>query len=237
MRFSARIKDLIEGLMYVSAPSVCFICGEELTKHEKSICRQCLGKLPRTFYERMHDNLCEQKFWGKVNIHSAFGAYYYRKDEQMQRVIHNIKYYGKRNMGIVMGEEMGRIMLSQKIEKEYDILVPVPMHPEKQRQRGYNQTEIIAQGISNATGLPIRTDILVKAKNTVSQTKKSRYERYESIHDAFELNTPSEQLIGLRFLIIDDVLTTGNTIEACAKLLTSIPYTRVGVATLACASG
>lgn len=227
-----RIKALPLSMLHIAAPSVCFVCGRELTSAEKDICTSCLKHLPRTYYEREHDNICEQKFWGKVRLQSAFGIYHYRKKEQLQRIVHQFKYHGNSSICITMGEEMGRILLSQNIHKQYDALVPVPLHPKRQRMRGYNQAELLAQGISNVTGMPVKNNILKRTIYTNTQTKKNKYERYENIHEAFALNCNPQQLIGLRLLLIDDVLTSGNTAEACTSLIAQIPYTHVGVATL-----
>lgn len=229
------ICTLYKGISQLCAPRCCLLCGKELVNGEKQLCRPCITTLPRTHFENKHDNFCEQRLWGKVDVYRAFSTYYYRKDESLRELIHHFKYRGNKELAIVLGEEMGRSILSADINKEFDILVPIPIHPKKEKSRGYNQTYYIAQGISNITGMQIRTDILSKITNTDSQTTKSKYERYESIKQAYALTASKESVKGLRMLIIDDVLTTGSTVEVCSQLLLSIPGTRVGIATLACA--
>lgn len=201
----------------------------------KYVCIDCLRKLPRTYYETCRDNPVEQKFYGRVELFSAFSGYYFEDDGDVQRLIHAFKYHNRPDVAVLMGTHLGRMMLKSKFHLDYDYVIPVPLHPEKLRKRGYNQTEMIARGISEITGLQVLTDVLVRVKYGISQTNKSSSDRWLTIQDNYECIN-QERLIGARVLIVDDVLTTGATLEVCCKAMKNIPGIRLGIVTVGVAS-
>lgn len=230
------ISLFLRSLFHVYVPQLCRICGEELLSGERELCRKCLDGLPRTFFEIEKDNICEQRFWGVVDMHSVFSIYYFRRGEWIQRLIHKVKYNRCRELGIVLGEEIGRIMLQNDLVKDYNMLVPIPLHYKKQALRGYNQAQLLAEGISNITGLPVCPDIIKKHIDNSTQTHKDKYERYLNTHDVYSLCVSCDTLSNKHILLVDDVLTTGNTAAACARLFSNLPNTYVGVVTLGLAS-
>lgn len=223
-----------DGLMGLFFPRVCISCSNSLFVYENTICNFCLKHLPRTHYETYRHNRIEQLFWGRVNIEYAFSMYYFRKKEKIQQLMHEIKYRNNQELALLLGKEMGLAIKTNELHSSFDYLVPVPLHTNKLKVRGYNQSELIVKGISEITGIPYATQLLTKSRYTTTQTNKGRYERWENVDETFVVNNLSFD--NTHFLLIDDVLTTGATLEACARALLTIPGAKVSIATLAVAT-
>jgi ComF family protein len=189
--------------------------------------------LPRTHYHAEPSNKIAQLFWGRTRVEYATSWLYFRKGSRYQKLVHFLKYKGLKEIG----EEMGKIFggeLENSPFHEADILVPVPLHPRKFRQRGYNQSEWIAKGISESMSIPLLTDNLIREIHTSTQTRKNRFERWRNVEGIFRVKEPSE-IFQKHVLIVDDVITTGSTLEAAAEALLQAGAGKVSVATLACA--
>lgn len=213
-------------------PNLCEACGEPLVKHENILCLSCLYKLPRTNFYRHKNNPIARIFWGRAEINAATSFLFFNKGGNVQTLIHGFKYKGKVETGKYLGELMGKELQKSELYNTVDIVIPVPLHPKKLRLRGYNQSDIIARGISNSTGIHTDSEVLVRTEFTETQTKKSRYNRWENVKGKFAIS--QKQLIeGKHILLVDDVLTTGATLEACAQTLLHVPNTTVSLATLA----
>lgn len=171
-------------------------------------------------------------FWGRVYLEQAVSWYYFQKDSKYQRAIHQLKYQDRPGIGIALGKEFGYQLSRSEMFKMPDLIIPVPLHENKLKKRGYNQSEMIANGMSEAIGIPVYNDILIKAENTSSQTNLSRFDRYLNVVDSFEVRS-STSVENKHIFLIDDVLTTGATLEACASKFLQIPGVRVSVGTLA----
>ena len=224
----------IDGLSALVFPRICTLCGNNLFKNESVICRYCLMHLPRTHFENYRHNKVEQIFWGRVNLEYGFSIYYFRKKELVQQLMHEIKYRGNQKLAIIIGQEVGRILKEVKLTDQINYLIPVPLHEKKLRLRGYNQSELICKGIEEATGIPLATQLLHRAQFTSTQTKKARYDRWENVENSFVVNNLSFD--NSHFLLIDDVITTGATLEACCHALLQIPGAKVSIGTVAFAS-
>lgn len=199
-------------------PRICPGCGMPLRKKEKIICLFCLLKLPRTSFIGHSDNAMEKLFRGRIQIGEANAFLYFTKSGLSQRLMHALKYGGNRALGIYLGKLFaGELLKSETFEKP-DVLIAVPLHKEKWLKRGYNQSEQIAIGMSEKLGVTYRNDVLVRARNTETQTRKKRFERWENIQDVFAVE---QGLLkpGTKVGLIDDVVTTGATLEACAMVL------------------
>ena len=170
-------------------------------------------------------------FWGRIDIEKAASLYYYRKGELLQKLIHTLKYKGNHQLGEVLGARLGNIFLQAGFISGLDAVVPVPLNRIKLRKRGYNQSEHIASGISVSTDIPLMTNNLVRDVHTESQTHKNRYERWENVRSAFSVLHPDE-IKGKHVLLVDDVITTGATLEACAAALKTASGVKVSVATV-----
>lgn len=223
--------DSLIGLLY---PSVCASCGASLFKWEKLVCTRCRSLLPKTGYEFHEDNPMARLFYGRVPLKAVTACYFFSKEGKVQHLIHELKYKGNGDAGIFLGQELGKTIREAPLFQGLDYLIPVPLHPKREKQRGYNQSMMIAQGINEATGITIGDKFLVRTVNTATQTHKTKEERWENVKDIFALRHP-ERLEGKYVLLVDDVLTTGATMEACALKLSVVPEITISCATAACA--
>lgn len=216
-------------------PKVCASCGKSLFKKEYAICTNCAYHLPKTNFHLLTNNPIEKIFWGRVEIFSAASYYSFGKGGKVQHLIHELKYKGHKDVGITIGSMYGfELKKSDKFES-IDTIIPVPLHPRKQKKRGYNQSEFFAEGLSKS--MKVQTDFktLFRAHESETQTKKSRFNRWKNVESIFQLKN-QEALIGKHILLVDDVITTGATIEACAQTLLQAPDVKISVATIAYAN-
>ena len=210
-------------------------CGKGLFRREVCICTYCKYNLPRTNYHLEETNPVSKMFWGKVDVKFAASYYYFNKGSKVQKLIHQLKYRGRSDIGVTVGEFFGAELKESPFFKEIDTIIPVPLHPGKQRRRGYNQSECFARGLSNSMKIEIATDSLYRSFDSESQTRKSRFERWKNVEEIFKLKNEGS-LINKYILLVDDVVTTGSTLEACARVLLKIPGVKVSVAAIASAS-
>jgi ComF family protein len=213
-------------------PNVCYACGEALIEQEDVVCTACYFKLPKTGFHMHQENIISQIFWGRVHIHSATSFLFFNKGGNVQRLMHALKYKGHKEVGIFMGKLFGESLKESAYFNTANMIVPVPLHPKKQYKRGFNQSEVIAEGLQTSLEIPVSINNLVRLSYTSSQTKKARYNRWENVKGVFKVNDESA-FEGKHLLLIDDVLTTGATMEACVAPLLKIPDTKVSVVTLA----
>ena len=228
------VKYWFGPLFHLFFPRCCAVCGASLIEGEDTICTHCNIDMPRTNYHKMKDNPVERMFWGKFPLERATSYFFYRKGSDFRRILHQLKYGGRKELGAVMGRCMAAELLPTGFFEDVDVVIPVPLHPRKQRARGYNQSEWIARGIAAVTGIPIDTESILRKKNTETQTRKSVFERRDNVEGIFELQHP-ETLAGKHILIVDDVLTTGSTTLACASCLVNVEGIRISILTLATA--
>ena len=210
-------------------PQVCVACGDALDKNEEYICLKCLYHLPKTNFHNISENEMEQRFWGKTPIERATAFFHFNKESSVQKILHQLKYKGNKEIGELFGKQIG-IEFCWNV----DIIVPVPLHAKRLRQRGYNQSEWIAKGISKQWNKPLDVENLYRAIENPTQTKKGLYERWENVNDIFKIKD-SAKFRNKHILLVDDVMTTGATIEACAKAILQSGNTKVSMITLAIA--
>ena len=216
-------------------PQCCLICGKTLLEGEEYLCFQCLSNIPRTHLYLRKDNEMEKELWGKFPIERASAYLYYSKGGDVKKLLTDLKYRGNADLGCFLGRCMTREMLSSGFFQGVDGIIPVPLHPRKQKIRGYNQSIMLANGISSVTNIPVWNDLLVRTQYTQTQTRKGSYERWLNVKDMFECTSP-ERLRDKHVLLVDDVFTTGATLVACADAFRQIPGLRFSVLTLAIAS-
>ena len=195
------------------------------------MCTGCMYEFPLTRFHDLTDNFVAELFWGRVPVKYCTSYFYYLKDSKYQNIIHQLKYNGRQDIGFEFGKIFGSELMKTSLSSP-DIIVPVPLHLKKLRKRGFNQSEIIARGMADSMGKKIITDALERIRYTESQTNRSRYERWENVEGIFRLRKP-QLLEGKHILLVDDVVTTGSTLEACASEILKIQGTTVSVATLA----
>lgn len=217
-------------------PRICVCCGNSLWKHEKVVCGACLFRLPRTRHHENPDNPVMGMFTGRIPVESAASFLLFSKGNSVQRLVHHLKYKGRKDVGIWLGEEYGRELVSSPHFQGIGAIVPVPLHKKKLMKRGYNQSGQFAEGLSATMQVPVENHLLVRDKATLTQTRKSRYDRWKNVEEVFSLVRP-ERYKNTHLLLVDDVVTTGSTLEACIALLRTIPGVRVSVATIAWAKG
>jgi ComF family protein len=188
--------------------------------------------IPRSNYHLKPDNPVEQIFWGRCMLEKAAAFSFYTRNSRIRRLIHQLKYKGVKEIGFELGRIYASTLKSSGFLEGIDIIIPVPLHPSKKRQRGFNQSDLISQGFSDISGIPVDTKLLVRKTVTKTQTRKSRYDRWTNVQDIFKV-TDEELLKDLHILLVDDVITTGSTIEACANEILKAERAKVTVAALA----
>lgn len=224
--------DLWDDFISLLFPRLCPGCGNHLVRNEKLICTECYVLIPRTSYHLEEDNPVARLFWGRCLITRAAAFSYYNRGSRIRKLIHCLKYRGVREIGTELGRIYGTLLKSSDFINEIDIIIPVPLHPQKQKKRGFNQSEYIAAGLSESTGIPVNTISLFRVEMSQTQTKRTRYDRWTNVEGIFSL-IDAGQLIGKHILLVDDVITTGSTLEACANELLKIEGTSVSVTALA----
>lgn len=224
----------LNHLVDIIYPKTCDACGQPLLGGEKLICTQCLISLPRTNTHLEPDELTERRFWGKITVSHTIAYLRFSKKSKVQHLLHQLKYKNKPELGILLGELYGQDLKAADFDKNIDLIIGVPLHIQKEKQRGYNQANCIAEGLSKALEVPYDATIARKAINTNTQTKKSRLERFMNVKDAFEITDP-EKIKNKRIAIVDDVLTTGATIESFAQTLMDNGCSQISVITIAVA--
>ena len=213
-------------------PKFCVTCENRLVTQEKFLCIDCWHDLPVTNFHFSSENKVAQLFWGRVKIENATSFFTYNKGSNYRHLIHFIKYKGLKELGFETGRKFGISLSDSPGFNSVDIVVPVPLHPKKQKLRGYNQSEWIASGISESMGKTVSFHNLRRNLHTSTQTRKNRYERWENVDNIFEVSRP-EEFAGKHILLIDDVVTTGSTLESCAYQLLQSENVKVSIATLA----
>ena len=215
-------------------PRFCQACAVSLLRNENVICTECLHKLPAVPNRDHNDNPVFKVFYGRINLVSATSLLKFEKGGLVQQLLHNLKYRGQEEVGDYLGKWLGGELKSSASCKNITAVIPVPLHKKKLKKRGYNQVDLFGKRIAEALGVPYIDNVLVKKTVTSSQTLKSRLKRWGNVEEAFIIENP-HLLEGGHVLLVDDVITTGATIEACAEKLLDIPGLRLSVATMALA--
>jgi ComF family protein len=225
----------LKHLFSLFYPNVCMACSNALLAGEQHICINCLITLPKTHFHVDDDNPVARSFWGRAPVKSAAAYYYFKKGTGVQNLLHNLKYKGQKDMGVSLGLAYGAELKQSANFNSVAVIIPVPLHKKKLRQRGYNQSEYFAKGLAQGMGAVLDTASLIKSVHTQSQTKKSRIERVKNVEDVFTV-TNTQQLAGKHVLLVDDVITTGATIEACALKLAEVDNITISVVSIAYAN-
>jgi len=215
-------------------PELCQACGESLVTGEELICTDCRYNLPFTNFHFKPDNMVAQQFWGKINLEAAYALCYFAKGGKMQHLMHQFKYKGMQKIGDLLGNIAGEQLATTPAFSTADLIIPVPLHKNRLRKRGYNQSVCFANGLSEKLNIPVDENNLVRVRATETQTHRSRFSRFENMQEVFALNNP-ETLINKHIILVDDVVTTGSTLEACGAELLKVEGLKLSIATIACA--
>ncbi len=215
-------------------PRICAGCGNSLWKNEEVICQFCEHHLPKTNFHLDPENPVTRIFWGRVRVETGTAFLYFNKGGVVQRLVHQLKYKGRKDIGIFLGSRYGLSLKDSPGFNSADLIVPVPLHRKKFTKRGYNQSEQFAIGLAGTMEIPVNTHLVARIKATETQTRKSRFTRYQNVKEIFSVDSP-QNWRGKHLVIVDDVITTGATLESCIQALNAIPEVRISVVCIAAA--
>ena len=213
-------------------PTVCHICEAELLKNEELICTSCLHDLPVTSYHLDNENPVKKVFYGRVKIEKATALLHFRKKAGVQHLIHDLKYRGHREIGTYLGKWLGTELSNSDWKDKIDVIIPVPLHRSRLKERGFNQVEDFGKEIAASLNAEYIDDILLKISSTQTQTFKDRLSRWGKLEETLQIKN-SEKIAGKHILLVDDLVTTGATLEACAHKLYEVPDITISIATMA----
>ncbi|MEP7142948.1 MAG: ComF family protein [Ferruginibacter sp.] len=229
------LKTIFSDTLHLFYPHVCTGCGSDLLQEDNLLCLRCITNLPRTHFAQHANNPIEKIFWGRIPLVAAHSEFYFGKESLIQHLIHQLKYKSNQEIGIYLGELMGRSLLESNRFKMIDYLIPLPLYPDKERKRGYNQAAVICSGLSALMNVPVLSGCITRKRFTETQTKKHRGERWENVADSFMVND-KEKLQGKNVLLTDDVITTGATLEACGQAILQANDVKLSIAVLSMAT-
>ncbi|MBK8144681.1 MAG: ComF family protein [Bacteroidetes bacterium] len=226
------LRECFTPIYHLFFPNNCQGCGQELLSNEKTICAACLSFMPKTKFHLMIHNPVEQTFFGRCSIEYATSMYYFNKDTCLQTLLHALKYQQKPEVGFLLGNLFAREIEDVGWLKDIDVIMPIPLSAKKCKARGYNQSECISHSLSAHLNIVHDTTSLIRTKHTESQTSKTRAERLSNMSNAFSVKN-ADAIAGKHILLVDDVITTGATLEECTHTILRVPNTKVSIATLA----
>ena len=227
--------DLWDDFISLLFPRLCYACGDHLLRNESLICTGCYVSIPRTNYHLQNENPVAQLFWGRCMVEKAAAFSLYTRGSRIRNLIHKLKYSGIKEIGYELGRIYAFQLKASGFTADIDMIIPVPLHPSKKRIRGFNQSEYISAGVSAVTELPVDTDSLIRILQSATQTNRTRYERWTNVEGIFRVSDAGA-IRGKHILLVDDVITTGSTIESCVNELLKIEDVKVSVIAIACAA-
>jgi ComF family protein len=227
-----RLVSVLKDFISLFFPNYCLGCHNTLVRGESLVCTRCIYEMPKTNYHLQVDNPLRLRLYGRIEIAYALAFFRFTKRGRIQHILHALKYKNEPEVGVVLGKVYGERIKDQNFD--FEVILPVPLHPSRQRRRGYNQSFKFAEGLAASLNIPAIEHGLVRQVQTDSQTNKSKLSRWENVNAVFSI--PQEELIrGRHVLLVDDVITTGATIEACATLISKAGCRKLSVASIAVA--
>lgn len=226
--------NLFTDLIRLFFPPCCIACGNALSVGEECLCLPCLQELPKIRYNPAEANEIEKRFWGKIPVEHATSYFQYTKGSDFDKILFDLKYHGKKEIGEIMGRYMAKSLSDSNFFRDIDIIIPIPLHKNRYKKRGYNQSEWLAKGISEITQIPINTTSIKRVIPNSTQTHKNLWDRWEDVQNIFEIILPHE-IQEKHILLVDDVLTTGATIISCATAIMKVQGVKISILTLAAA--
>ena len=226
------LKNLFADAFHLFYPHHCTGCGSDLIAKDCLLCINCINELPHTHFAKYENNYIENIFRGRMNVRAAHSEFYFSKGQLVQHLIHQLKYKTNKEIGFYLGEMMGNSLLSASRFSNIDYLVPLPLYIDKEFKRGYNQATIICDGIGAATKIPLMQNNIIRQRHTETQTRKHRSARWQNVANSFVIRNPAT-LTGKNILLVDDVITTGASLEACGQTILQVTGTTLSIAALA----
>ncbi len=226
------LSSILSGTLHIFYPHVCTGCGSDILPNDNLLCLACTESLPNTHFALHEGNPVEKSFWGRIPVAAAHSQFYFAKESLVQHLIPQLKYKNNKEIGAYLGELTGSTLLGSGRFQNMDMIIPLPLYPDKERKRGYNQAAVICDGMAKTMQAPVITNNVTRKRFTETQTRKHRDERWQNVEGSFVVNNPAA-LAGKNILLVDDVVTTGATLEACGQAILQIEGTRLFIATLA----
>ena len=227
-----KLKSYLNDFSHLLYPHNCEGCGTDVLNDDAILCTKCLFDLPETNFTNTKNNPVEKIFYGRLNIIAATAAYYFTKDSLLQHLMIQLKYRNNKDVGFFLGKQLGYQLQESERFNDIDVLVPLPLNPKKEKKRGYNQAMIICEGIASVWQKPVLKNALIRTQFTETQTQQDRIHRWQNMQHVFAM-ADKNSLQGKHVLLVDDVITTGATLEACGTTIVNIPNTQLSIATLA----
>lgn len=226
------VTSIISDFSHLFFPHVCAGCGTDNISRQAPVCMQCINQLPLTNFHAYTNNPVEKYFWGRIPVTGAYSLCHFTESSLIQHLLHQLKYKGNKEVGWFLGRMMGHSLKETDRFSNIDMMIPLPLFASRQKKRGYNQAEILCNGIAEIVKLPVVNDAVIRLTATETQTHKNRIERWANMEGKFELIKPAA-LAGKHILLVDDVITTGATLEACGQEILKAAGTKISIATLA----
>jgi ComF family protein len=226
------LKSPLSSLLHLLFPENCCGCGINLSTEKGPFCFWCEASMPLTRFEYFPNNTIEKIFRGRSEILAASANMYFTTGSPLQKSMHKLKYKGRKDIGLYFGRQMGKALCASGRFKDCELIIPLPLFPEREKKRGYNQSAVIADAVSIELNIPVRCDAVSRIKKTETQTHKNRIERWRNMEASFEIRN-MQMLSGKHILLIDDIITTGASLEACAGILLKTPGVKLSIACLA----
>lgn len=232
MKFAVR--EILQDFLSLIYPNYCRACSGYLLKGEDIVCSHCLLDMPKTNFHKQQINPLYDRLSLRFPLKHAFAYYYFKKGSKVQELLHQLKYKRHPEIGQKIGRVLAQELVELNLEKNFDLIVPVPLHPSRKRSRGYNQSEEFAKGLSEGLNIPYTDGFIKRNVNTGTQTRKSKLSRWRNVSEVFEIRK-AEEVKGKRILLVDDVVTTGATLEACSLSLLKAGCSETSIACIAVA--
>jgi ComF family protein len=229
------VKEIKDSLLHMLFPNICAGCGSDLISGDTTLCLKCIDAMPETNFELHANNPVEKRFWGRLHLSGATAQYYFGSESLMKHLMHQFKYRGNKDLGLQLGRMMGD-SLKRSGRFQIDALIPLPLFASKEKRRGFNQAVVLCEGIGEYLNAPVLKDVVARTQYTDTQTKKGRIERWQNMEGKFILKKP-EAIIDKHIMLVDDVVTTGATLEACGAELLKAGNVKLSIATLCYTSG
>jgi ComF family protein len=224
--------NIIKDFFHLFYPHICQGCGTDIISAQSVLCIRCIDNLPITNFHFHTGNQVEKIFWGRIPLNHATSLCYFNSGSLIQSLLHQLKYKGNKELGYFLGRLMGSVFIESNHFNNMDALLPLPLHPAKEKKRGYNQARVLCEGMSETMNIPVLNNNVHRVSATSTQTKKNRIERWQNIEGKFAISN-KEQLENKHVLLVDDVITTGATLEACGMEILQVENVRLSIASLA----
>ncbi len=219
-------------LLHLFFPHVCEGCGSDIIDKDHQICLRCIANLPVSNFLSQPGNAVEKKFYGRMPVRNAGAAYYFTKDSVLEKLIYALKYRSNKDIGFYLGKLVGRYLMETQNYDSVDVLVPLPLNPRREKKRGYNQATVLCEGIASIWQKPVYDKAVIRKVHTETQTKKDRISRWQNMDGVFMVNDTAA-MSNKHILLVDDIITTGATLEACGSEIVKVPGASLSIATLA----